>query len=155
MCVCFCVCVHNYSIQLMCEIIIISANTKFYACVVTRKDYLERIDGGGYDQEEYEQYPQRYKSTFNKKVRYFFSTHSRTQMHTTFQYTNMCYLHNVCINVDRPIRFGYYQRDILGARLFQTFDGAGRKNVTFSYSTPVDPDIRRGSGTSSQATRDL
>lgn len=44
------------------------ANTKFYACVVTRKDYLERIDGGGYNQEEYEQYPSRYKSTFNKKV---------------------------------------------------------------------------------------
>uniref|UniRef100_A0A2S2QCA7 Alpha-aminoadipic semialdehyde synthase n=2 Tax=Sipha flava TaxID=143950 RepID=A0A2S2QCA7_9HEMI len=43
-------------------------NTKFYSCVVTRKDYLERIEGGGYDQEEYEQYPSRYKSTFNKKI---------------------------------------------------------------------------------------
>ncbi|XP_060849118.1 alpha-aminoadipic semialdehyde synthase, mitochondrial [Rhopalosiphum padi] len=43
-------------------------STKFYACVVTRKDYLERINGGGYDQEEYEQYPSKYRSTFNKKI---------------------------------------------------------------------------------------
>lgn len=50
------------------QINICLANTKFYACVVTRKDYLERIEGGGYDQEEYDQYPSRYKSTFNKKV---------------------------------------------------------------------------------------
>lgn len=46
----------------------ILANTKFYASVVTRKDYLERIEGGGYDQEEYEKYPHKYKSTFVKKV---------------------------------------------------------------------------------------
>lgn len=70
----------------MRELIIISASTKFYACVVTRKDYLERIDGGGYDQEEYEQYPQKYKSNFNKKVRYFIFTNSRIRMHTTFRY---------------------------------------------------------------------
>lgn len=44
------------------------ARTKLYGCVVGRSDYLERIEGGGYDQEEYEQFPDRYKSTFNKKV---------------------------------------------------------------------------------------
>lgn len=52
-------------------IVNILGSTKFYACVVTRKDYLERIDGGGYDQEEYEQYPSKYRSTFNKKVWFF------------------------------------------------------------------------------------
>ncbi|VVC45324.1 Saccharopine dehydrogenase, NADP binding domain,NAD(P)-binding domain,Saccharopine dehydrogenase, C- [Cinara cedri] len=44
------------------------ASTKFYACVVTRKDYLERTEDGDYNQEEYEQYPSKYKSTFNKKI---------------------------------------------------------------------------------------
>jgi len=48
----------------------ILANTKFYGCVVTRKDYLERIEDGGYDREEYEHYPSKYKSSFNKKVRF-------------------------------------------------------------------------------------
>lgn len=45
-----------------------SARTKLYGCVVGRGHYLERIEGGGYDREEYEQYPDRYISTFNKKV---------------------------------------------------------------------------------------
>jgi len=50
------------------KIVNVLASTKLYACVVTRKDYLERVEDGGYDQEEYEQYPSRYKSNFNKKV---------------------------------------------------------------------------------------
>lgn len=47
-----------------------SARTKLYGCVVGRGHYLERIEGGGYDREEYEQYPDRYISTFNKKVKF-------------------------------------------------------------------------------------
>jgi len=54
--------------ELRIIVVNILGSTKFYACVVTRKDYLERIDGGEYDQEEYEQYPSKYRSTFNKKV---------------------------------------------------------------------------------------
>ncbi|XP_050421046.1 alpha-aminoadipic semialdehyde synthase, mitochondrial [Adelges cooleyi] len=44
------------------------SNAKFYACVVRRRDHLERIEGGGYDREECEQHPSRYMSTFNKKI---------------------------------------------------------------------------------------
>lgn len=44
------------------------ARTKLYGCVVQRHHYLERIDGGIYNQEEYEQNPNLYKSNFNKKV---------------------------------------------------------------------------------------
>ncbi|XP_050524129.1 alpha-aminoadipic semialdehyde synthase, mitochondrial isoform X2 [Daktulosphaira vitifoliae] len=44
------------------------ASTKFYACVVRRSDHLERNEGGGYDRKECEEYPSRYRSTFNKKI---------------------------------------------------------------------------------------
>lgn len=36
--------------------------------MVGRRHYTERIEGGGYNREEYEQYPHLYKSTFSKKV---------------------------------------------------------------------------------------
>lgn len=42
--------------------------TKVYGSVVRRKDYLERANGGGFDPEEYEEHPERYISTFSKKI---------------------------------------------------------------------------------------
>lgn len=44
------------------------SGSKLYGCVVGRSDYLERINGGGYNREEYEQFPHLYKSTFNKTI---------------------------------------------------------------------------------------
>ncbi|KAK9873152.1 hypothetical protein WA026_021385 [Henosepilachna vigintioctopunctata] len=41
---------------------------KVYGCVVRRRDYLERAEGGGFDKAEYEEYPERYISTFSKKI---------------------------------------------------------------------------------------
>ncbi|XP_058796549.1 alpha-aminoadipic semialdehyde synthase, mitochondrial isoform X2 [Phymastichus coffea] len=42
--------------------------TKMYACEVRRRHHLERKDGGGFDPEEYDQHPERYISTFSKKI---------------------------------------------------------------------------------------
>ena len=39
-----------------------------YCCEVSRPDYLERREGGGYNAEEYEEHPERYISTFATKV---------------------------------------------------------------------------------------
>lgn len=39
-----------------------------YGCEVRRRHYLERANGGGYDKEEYQEHPERYISTFNKKI---------------------------------------------------------------------------------------
>ncbi|XP_055542095.1 alpha-aminoadipic semialdehyde synthase, mitochondrial [Wyeomyia smithii] len=44
------------------------SQNKLYACEVSRADHLERQDGGGFDPVEYDQYPERYISTFNKTV---------------------------------------------------------------------------------------
>lgn len=41
---------------------------KVYGCVVRRRDYLERADGGGFDRVEYEEHPERYISTFSKNI---------------------------------------------------------------------------------------
>lgn len=41
---------------------------KLYGCEVSRADHLERREGGGFDPQEYEQFPERYISTFNKKI---------------------------------------------------------------------------------------
>nr|XP_023029105.1 alpha-aminoadipic semialdehyde synthase, mitochondrial isoform X2 [Leptinotarsa decemlineata] len=41
---------------------------KVYGCEVRRRHYLERADGGGFDPVEYEEHPERYISTFNKKI---------------------------------------------------------------------------------------
>ncbi|XP_045474801.1 alpha-aminoadipic semialdehyde synthase, mitochondrial [Harmonia axyridis] len=41
---------------------------KVYGCVVRRRDYLEREGGGGFDPVEYEEHPERYISTFSKKI---------------------------------------------------------------------------------------
>lgn len=41
---------------------------KLYGCEVSRSDHLERIEGGGFDPQEYDQYPERYKSTFNQSI---------------------------------------------------------------------------------------
>lgn len=46
-----------------------SARTKVYGCIVSRSDYLERIDGGSYKQDEFEANPRKYKSTFHETVR--------------------------------------------------------------------------------------
>ncbi|KAL1495088.1 hypothetical protein ABEB36_010561 [Hypothenemus hampei] len=42
--------------------------TKVYGCEVRRRHYLERADGGGFDPIEYEEHPERYVSTFSKKI---------------------------------------------------------------------------------------
>ncbi|KAL3270243.1 hypothetical protein HHI36_009299 [Cryptolaemus montrouzieri] len=41
---------------------------KVYGCVVRRRHYLERAEGGGFDPVEYEEHPERYISTFSKKI---------------------------------------------------------------------------------------
>ncbi|ERL91618.1 hypothetical protein D910_08948 [Dendroctonus ponderosae] len=41
---------------------------KVYGCEVRRRHYLERADGGGFDRTEYEEHPERYVSTFSKKI---------------------------------------------------------------------------------------
>lgn len=46
--------------------------TKIYGCEVRRRHHLERKNGGGYDAEEYEEYPERYISTFAQKVSNFY-----------------------------------------------------------------------------------
>ncbi|KAF5278354.1 hypothetical protein FQA39_LY05843 [Lamprigera yunnana] len=42
--------------------------SKVYGCEVRRRHYLERIEGGGFDPVEYEEHPERYVSTFSKKI---------------------------------------------------------------------------------------
>lgn len=41
---------------------------KLYGCEVSRTDHLERREGGGFDPVEYDQYPERYISTFNTNI---------------------------------------------------------------------------------------
>lgn len=41
---------------------------KVYGCEVRRRHYLERADGGGFDRAEYEEFPERYISTFSKQI---------------------------------------------------------------------------------------
>ncbi|XP_017776130.1 PREDICTED: alpha-aminoadipic semialdehyde synthase, mitochondrial-like, partial [Nicrophorus vespilloides] len=41
---------------------------KIYGCEIRRKHYLERKEGGGFDELEYEEHPERYISTFSKKI---------------------------------------------------------------------------------------
>lgn len=41
---------------------------KVYGCVVRRRDYLKRAEGGGFDSQEYEEHPERYISTFSKDI---------------------------------------------------------------------------------------
>lgn len=60
---------HEYvPIEMLQKVAEHGSRTKLYGCVVQRHHYLERIDGGGYNQEEYEQFPNLYKSSFNKKI---------------------------------------------------------------------------------------
>lgn len=42
--------------------------TKVYGCEVRRRHHLERKEGGGLDHEEYDNHPDRYRSTFSKKI---------------------------------------------------------------------------------------
>lgn len=56
-----------------------------------RGHYLERIEGGGYDREEYEQYPDRYNSTFNKKVGLIVSL--IIQLRIRYNYTRTFLIH--------------------------------------------------------------
>ncbi|XP_015187447.1 PREDICTED: alpha-aminoadipic semialdehyde synthase, mitochondrial [Polistes dominula] len=42
--------------------------TKIYACEVRRRHHLERKEGGGFDSDEYVKHPERYISTFSKKI---------------------------------------------------------------------------------------
>ena len=41
---------------------------KVYVCEVGRKHYIERADGGKFDAVEYEEHPEKYVSTFSKKI---------------------------------------------------------------------------------------
>ncbi|XP_044742743.1 alpha-aminoadipic semialdehyde synthase, mitochondrial [Chrysoperla carnea] len=41
---------------------------KIYGCEVRRRHHLERKNGGGYDPQEYNEHPERYISTFSKKI---------------------------------------------------------------------------------------
>lgn len=41
---------------------------KIYGCEVRRRHHLERKNGGGYDNQEYEEHPERYITTFAQKV---------------------------------------------------------------------------------------
>jgi alpha-aminoadipic semialdehyde synthase len=42
---------------------------KVYGCVVSRSDYLIRKEGGKFDRDEYQNYPERYVSTFASEVK--------------------------------------------------------------------------------------
>lgn len=44
------------------------SQNKLYGCEVSRSDHLERREGGGFDPQEYDQHPERYISTFSKKI---------------------------------------------------------------------------------------
>uniref|UniRef100_A0A6M2DNH5 Alpha-aminoadipic semialdehyde synthase, mitochondrial n=1 Tax=Xenopsylla cheopis TaxID=163159 RepID=A0A6M2DNH5_XENCH len=44
------------------------SQNKIYACEVSRRDHLERRDGGGFDAQEYDEHPDRYISTFSQKI---------------------------------------------------------------------------------------
>lgn len=50
-----------------------SDQNKLYGCEVSRSDHLERCDGGGFDAQEYEKYPEKYISTFSTKIAPFSS----------------------------------------------------------------------------------
>ncbi|XP_046412347.1 alpha-aminoadipic semialdehyde synthase, mitochondrial isoform X1 [Neodiprion pinetum] len=41
---------------------------KIYACEVRRRHHLERKEGGGFDPQEYDKFPEQYISTFSKKI---------------------------------------------------------------------------------------
>ncbi|XP_076670805.1 lysine ketoglutarate reductase/saccharopine dehydrogenase isoform X1 [Andrena cerasifolii] len=42
--------------------------TKIYGCEVRRRHHLERKEGGGFDPNEYDKHPEKYISTFSKKI---------------------------------------------------------------------------------------
>lgn len=46
----------------------LSGLNKIYGCIVRRRDHLERKNGGGFDSQEYDEHPEKYISTFSKKV---------------------------------------------------------------------------------------
>ncbi|XP_013114257.2 alpha-aminoadipic semialdehyde synthase, mitochondrial [Stomoxys calcitrans] len=44
------------------------SQNKLYGCEVSRSDHLERREGGGFDAKEYDEFPERYISTFSQKI---------------------------------------------------------------------------------------
>jgi hypothetical protein len=50
------------------EILLFKATNKVYACKVSRKDHLVNKETGKFDPKEYEEHPERYKSTFYREV---------------------------------------------------------------------------------------
>ncbi|XP_055298286.1 alpha-aminoadipic semialdehyde synthase, mitochondrial isoform X4 [Sitodiplosis mosellana] len=44
------------------------SQSKVYGCEVSRADHLERREGGGFDPQEYIEFPERYISTFSTKI---------------------------------------------------------------------------------------
>lgn len=57
-----------YIFQMVLILCWILDTNKVYGCEVRRRHHLERKNGGGYDPEEYNEHPERYISTFSKKV---------------------------------------------------------------------------------------
>lgn len=49
------------------------SQNKLYGCEVSRADHLKRREGGGFDAKEYDEYPERYISTFSRKIAPFAS----------------------------------------------------------------------------------
>ena len=41
---------------------------KLYACEIRRSDQFERRNGGGYNEQEFQEHPERYISNFSRKV---------------------------------------------------------------------------------------
>jgi len=50
------------------EIIIFAAMNKVYGCVVDMEDHLVRKEGGKFSFVEFQAHPERYASTFSRKV---------------------------------------------------------------------------------------
>lgn len=83
------------------------ATNKIYACEVSRRDHLVRINGGPFDAKEYDEYPNRYISVFSKKV----APHLRIESGSPSL--------SLSSRLDRPVRFRDHQRHLLGAELAQ------------------------------------
>ncbi|CAG0879956.1 unnamed protein product [Cyprideis torosa] len=49
------------------------AHNKVYACSVSRHDHIERKEGGRFNSDEFEEFPERYYSSFSKKIAPFAS----------------------------------------------------------------------------------
>jgi hypothetical protein len=113
------------------------ATNKIYACEVSRRDHLIRIKGGPFDAKEYDEYPSRYISVFSKKVK-------STPTVPVFQQqqlkcTPLRFL------LDCSLRFGYNQRNLLGAQLAKAHHHSGCQSThpLGSESPSLGADVTR------------